>query len=265
MALPTPPVTPVRIQAHMRAVARHHYESETIPPFTAYFHPTDPLPYLNYAIPDETPGRAATLAAPLARLREAFRRRGRKPRFEFVEAVYPDLAEALVASGFTIEVRPQLMVASPASRREAPRVPGLSIETLDASSPVAAFLEFLAVQRRAFGMGDPAAVGEKDALWMRDGLGRGRCFVGRIAREAVSIATFLDPQDGLTELAGIGTLEPHRRKGVAAALTSAALDAAFRGGAAAAFLSAADARAGRVYEGAGFAPFGSVVFAIAPG
>lgn len=258
-------LTPERIQAHMRAVARGQYEAETIPPFTAYFHPTDPLPYLNYAIPDEPPGDAASLAAPLALLRNAFRNRGRQPRFEFVEAVYPRLEATLAASGFSIEARPQLMVATPANRQAVPAVPGLTVQTLSRESSLASFVELLRVQRRAFGMGDSAAVTEKDAAWMRDGLAQGGCLVGRLGEEAVGIATFLDPRDGLTELAGIGTLEAHRRKGIGAALTAAALDAAFAAGASAAFLSAADARAGRVYEGAGFAAFGNVVFATAPG
>ena len=74
---------------------------------------------------------------------------------------------------------------------------------------------------------------------------------------------FLDPQDGLTELVGICTLESHRRRGLAGALTHAALRAAFARGVSVAFLSAADARAGRVYEAAGFTPFGNTVFAIA--
>ena len=76
---------------------------------------------------------------------------------------------------------------------------------------------------------------------------------------------FLDPQDGLTELVGICTLESHRRRGLAGSLTRTALVAAFARGVFVAFLSAADARAGRVYEAAGFTPFGNTVFAVAKG
>ena len=74
---------------------------------------------------------------------------------------------------------------------------------------------------------------------------------------------FLDPQDGLTELVGICTLETHRRRGLAGSLTHTALVAAFARGVSVAFLSAADARAGRVYEAAGFTAFGNTVFAVA--
>lgn len=255
--------TPERLQAHMRAVARQQYDTVHIPPFTLYFHPSDALPYLNYAIPDEAPGDTASLAAPLARLRAEFARRGRKARFEFVGAVFPALAGALETAGFEIEARPQLMVATPDGLRDVPGVPGLGVETFSATSPLDTFREFLLVQRRAFGLREAGAVSDEDARWLRDGLGHGRCFVGRLDGRAVSVSMYLDPQDGLTELVGICTLEPLRRRGLASALTEAAVRAAFASGVSVAFLSAADARSGRVYEAAGFVPFGNTVFAIA--
>lgn len=261
--LPAALVSPERLQSHMRAVARQQYDSVPVPPFTLYFHPSDALPYLNYAIPDEDPGDAASLAEPLAALKAEFARRGRKPRFEFVGAVFPALAGALEASGFEIEARPQLMVVTPDARRDVPPVAGLAVEALARTSPLHAFREFLLVQRRAFGLGDAAAVSDQDARWLRDGLGEGLCFVGRLGGEAVAVSMFLDPQDGLTELVGVCTLEPCRRRGLGGALTHAALVAAFARGISVAFLSAADARAGRVYEAAGFTPCGNTVFAVA--
>jgi GNAT superfamily N-acetyltransferase len=263
MSTGTATVTPERLQAHMRAVARQQYDAVHVPPFTLYFHPSDALPYLNYAIPDEAPGDAASLAAPLARLRSEFARRGRKPRFEFVGAVFPALADALETAGFEIEARPQLMVCTPAGLRDVPPIPGLVIESFPETSPLDAFREFLLVQRRAFGLHDAGAVSDEDARWLRDGLGAGLCLVGRAGGEAVAVSMFLDPQDGLTELVGICTLESHRRRGLAGVLTHAALRAAFQRDVSVAFLSAADARAGRVYEAAGFVPFGNTVFAIA--
>ncbi|AEI67795.1 hypothetical protein [Corallococcus macrosporus] len=41
-----------RLQDSVRHATRARYESVNIPPFTAYFHPSDALVYLNYAIPD---------------------------------------------------------------------------------------------------------------------------------------------------------------------------------------------------------------------
>lgn len=255
--------TPGRIQAHMRSVARQQYDAVPVPPFTLFFHPSDPLPYLNYAIPDVADAAATAPGAPLARLRAEFLARGRTPRFEFVEAEFPSLAGTLVASGFTIEARPVLMLATPESRRTPPEVPGLGIETLTAASPLDAFREFLLVQRRAFSLGTTTAVSDEDARWLRNGLGGGRCFVGRLGGRAVAVSMVLDPRDGLTEVVGVCTLETHRGRGLGGALTAAALEFALSGPASAVFLSAADARAGRVYEAAGFSAFGNTLFAIA--
>lgn len=256
-------VTPERLQTHMRAVAREQYDAVPVPPFMLYFHPSDALPYLNYAIPDAPPGDAGALAAPLARLRAEFGIRRRRPRFEFVEAAYPALGRALEASGFVREARPQLMICRAEDVRDVPTLPGLAIETLDANAPLDAFCEMLVLQRRAFGLPNAEAVSEKDARWLRDGLAAGLAFVGRLRGKPVSASMFLDPKDGLTELVGICTLEAHRRKGLGGALTHAALCAAIARGVTVAFLSAADARAGRVYEAAGFTPFGNVLFVLA--
>ena len=249
----------------MRAVARQQYDAVHVPPFTLYFHPSDPLPYLNYAIPDGVPGDAASLAEPLASLKAEFLRRGRRPRFEFVGAVYPTLAGALEASGFEIEARPQLMVATPDTLRHVAPVPGLAVDVLDCDSPLDSFRAFIGVQRRAFGREDGGAGSEEYARWVHEGLGAGLCFVARENSGPVGVSMFLDPQDALTELVGICTLESHRRRGIGGFLTHVALREAFSRGVTVAFLSAADARAGRLYEAAGFAAFGNTVFAIDPG
>ena len=72
------------------------------------------------------------------------------------------------------------------------------------------------------------------------------------------------PSDGITELAGIATLEEFRQRGVATALTSHAVATAFANGLEIVFLSAADARAGRVYERVGFQAFATMLAYIAP-
>ncbi len=70
---------------------------------------------------------------------------------------------------------------------------------------------------------------------------------------------FTHPLDGLTEIAGVATLEPWRRRGIGAAVTHAAAALAFSRGVSAVLLSAADERAGRVYGGVGFRPAGNVL------
>src|SRR5664279_4945291 len=135
----------------MRAVATRQYEALSVPPFTLFFHATDPLPFFNYAIPDAGADFPAApfgdLAAPLARLRAEFGSRRRVPRFEFVEACTPALAAVLEAHGFILENRPQLMVCPRGCERTAPAVAGLHVEALHERTPLEKFAVFLEVQR----------------------------------------------------------------------------------------------------------------------
>ena len=249
-----------RIQAQMRAVARRQYEAVAVPPFTLFFHDTDPLPYFNYAIPDGPGPASGSLTAPLNRLEAEFHARHRLPRFEFVEACAPRLAEALEAHGFALENRPQLMVCPRGKERAAPAVNGLDIATLDAATALREFVAFLDVQRRAFGLPSARPPLDEEALSLRETLGNGFAFLARIASEPVATAMIQPPHDRLTELVGVSTLEAFRRRGIGGFLSFAAVRTAFDRGVSLAFLSAADARAGRVYEAAGFSPAGHSLF-----
>ena len=51
-------VSTARLQNYLRYSARRQYEAVAVPPFTLFFHPTDALPYFNYAIPDLATGGA---------------------------------------------------------------------------------------------------------------------------------------------------------------------------------------------------------------
>jgi ribosomal protein S18 acetylase RimI-like enzyme len=249
-----------RIQAQMRAVSRRQYEAVAVPPFTLFFHDTDPLPYFNYAIPDGPGAASGNLTAPLNGLEAEFHARHRVPRFEFVEACAPRFAEALEAHGFALENRAQLMVCPRGKERGAPAVSGLDLATLDTATALEEFVVFLDVQRRAFGLPTARQPSDEEALSLRETLGDGLAFLARIAGEPVATAMIQPPHDGLTELVGVSTLEAFRRRGIGGFLSCAAVRAAFARGVSLAFLSAADARAGRVYEAAGFSPAGHSLF-----
>lgn len=248
----------------MRAVALRQYEAVFVPPFTLFFHATDPLPFFNYAIPDASAEPPGDLAAPLARLRAEFETRRRVPRFEFVESCAPALSAALEAHGFILENRAQLMVCPRGSERAPPAVAGLEIAALDAGTALEEFAVFLDVQRSAFGLPSqkPATREEARSLW--DSVGDGFALLGRIGGRPVATAMIQPGSDGLTELVGVSTLDEFRRRGIGGALSFEAVRRAFGSGISLVFLSAADARAGRVYEAAGFAAAGHSLFYRAP-
>jgi ribosomal protein S18 acetylase RimI-like enzyme len=259
MTPPTDSVLLGRIQAQMRSVAHRQYETVPVPPFTLFFHATDPFPFFNYAIPDD--GAAfERLEAPLARLRAEFEARRRVPRFEFVEACAPALSGALEDNGFILENRAQLMVCPRGEERAEPAVAGLTVDVLDAGTAHGEFGLFLDVQRHAFGLPSFRPATREEALSLRGSLGDGFALLGRIGGAPVATAMVQPGGDGLAELVGVATLEEFRKRGIGGALSFAAVRKAFGGGIALVFLSAADAHAGRVYEAAGFTPAGHSLF-----
>ena len=68
---------------------------------------------------------------------------------------------------------------------------------------------------------------------------------------------------GVTELAGIATLEQYRGKGIAAALTAHMASSAFAQGCDLVVLTTSNPAARRAYEHAGFRPVGDVLTYVA--
>ncbi len=239
-----------RLQAYLRHSARRQYESVSVPPFTLFFHPSDTLTYFNYAIPDGSSFDDAE--ASLAALRREFAARGRLPRLEFVEEYAPSLAPALRAAGFVEEARQALMVCTAATYTPAPDVPGLILTEVTGASTPDEVRTFLTCQRRGFDPQDAGATEAGVEHFLRT-VGAGRAFVAWLDGQPVGAGVYTAPFDGVTEVAGLATLEPFRRRGIATALTALAVRRALEQGVEIACLTAADERAGRVYERIGFA------------
>ncbi len=250
-----------RIQAYLRENAYHIYRAVPLPPFTLFFHPTNALTYFNYAIPNDPDLPApAVLAKILAQLRETYRQVGRVARFEFFEAFAPDLPAALQANGFREEDRQWSMLCTPASFRPAPDVNGLEITALGPDSPQADLRDFILTQRQGFNPGDGSEPSKSDLVQTRADLRRGwRAYLGRLRGEPACVSLFGQPIDGVSEVAGIATRQPFRRRGIASRLTSEAVQGAFALGVNTVCLTAANQDAGRVYERVGFSPFSTML------
>jgi len=245
----------VRVQDALRSAARRRYETASIPPFTAFFHPTDPSPFFNYAIPDRPV--AAGLESPFHAVREAFEARGLRARFEFLEAVAPDLGSALVTAGFREEARQPLLIRRLDAAPAASRLEGVVVVVLTARADAAEAKTLIATQRHGFDPTDSRPVNEDDVRRLQEELQRGA--VGLLARldgRPVAAALTTEPVCGLVELCGLVTLEPYRGRGIATALVAAGLQRALESGLEAVFLTAADEAAGRLYARAGFLPLG---------
>lgn len=249
----------IRIQSYLRENARNQYETVPLPPFTLFFHPSSPVKYFNYAIPDEPTG--GDLGAPLTELRKIFQQRGRVARFEFFEAFAPALPEALLKNGFSEEARQWSMICTPETLRPAETVPGVEIVALKPESPAEDVRDYLLAQRQGFNPDETSGPSDYDIVQARlDFMVSGwQAFLARVDGKPASAATFGRPIGGVTELAGIATRVPFRRRGIASLLTYYATRTAFDQGVTTACLTAADAPAGRVYERQGFRPFSTML------
>ncbi|MBN1219667.1 MAG: GNAT family N-acetyltransferase [Anaerolineae bacterium] len=250
-------ITITRLQAYLRHNARQQYQAVATPPFTCFFHPTEACRFFNYAIPDEP--EQNDWGVSLAALRQAFRSRQRQPRLEFIEEFAPTLSSALRAAGFEEEGRYRAMICSAHTYQPTPEVAGLVMTPLTTISPLSEFQDYVTIERQGFDPDNTAVVTASDAQRFVDDLHGGVAFLARLNGQPVSTGMFTTPHDGLTEIVGLATLELFRRRGIATAVTALAVQTAFAQGVEYVYLSAADERAGRVYERVGFRPFAAML------
>lgn len=240
-----------RIEASQIAAARRGREVIETGSFITLLSPETDLIWLNYAVPT----RNNFSRESIDELKASFAPLKRTPRLEFLETLWPELVPALESNGFEQQVRLPLMLCTkatfiPASRQD------IDVRPLAEDSDLAGYLT---VMRSAFGDEEP--VGDADiervrTSIQRDPTQRALAFCdGRPAAVAC-----LMPESGVAELAGVGTAENFRRRGLASAASSMLLEDYFNapgGEEAIAWLGAGDDTARLVYEKLGFQAIGT--------
>jgi ribosomal protein S18 acetylase RimI-like enzyme len=179
----------------------------------------------------------------------AYRQQGRKPQLEFLPGRAPAVEAALIAAGFVVEGRLPLMVCTPGAAHDLQVQPG--IELLAPSSD-GEFLAMVAAQNESYGDPPPAS---DAARGQRARVAEGEMAI--MARDALTGApagggVCTVPEDGTTELAGVGVRVAYRRRGIAAALAGRLVHDAFAAGLTTVFLMAAHEAEARIYQRAGF-------------
>lgn len=239
-----------RLDASLGELAAMTKHSHRVGPFRVFIDPLHRDKYGSFAQPDQH-ARAAALAAALPEVLALFGANGRQPRTEHIEEVCPALADVVEAAGWTLSERVAVMVVTSESFRLPSRPDGLTIERLEPDAPEDLIHTFSRTQDRAFGGEGHVMTAEAVAGW-RERAEHNVCIAGRLGGEMVGTAVSLRATRGASEVVGVATLPGHRRRGIAAALTGAAVAAAFAGGAEVSWLSAADAAAERIYGRLGF-------------
>lgn len=235
---------------HARRDAERSREVLDIGPFRALLNPSDPMIWLNYAVPIGPIGSEEEAAAALAQLREAFAARQRTLRFEFNALPWPGLPELLAREGLEVVYRHPVMVCTAETWRPFD-AQGVEMRILGEGSPEADLRDYLTIIR--LGFDDDKPVSPEDVIALRDRLRSARNVSALAALDGQTAGVgSISPIDGTAELAGVATHPAMRRRGVAAALSSFLMGHHFTHGGDLIWLSAADAAAQAVYQKVGF-------------
>jgi len=199
--------------------------------------------------PEEVPWALETV-------RKAFAAEGRWLHAELVEEANPGLAEAMAAEGMTIVSRLPLLVVEPADLK-VPELPeGVTTSVVTSAEEQA---EAGAVAAGAYESADMTTPFKPDPA-------DGATVLIRQGGVPVATAVWTAVADGVTEIAGVGTLHSHRRQGFGALATAYATQQAFAtGGATLAWLTPGDDGADRIYRRLGYAPKATAVHLGDPG
>lgn len=232
---------------------------DRVGPFSVNIDATSTNVWRNYAVPDSG---AAPTAADVATLIEFFQSKGRTPRLEYVPFDAPDVEPMLIAAGFQIEGRPPLMACRRGQLTATPEVEGIDIRVVDTPDDL---LDTARAQDAAYRSTEPT--GPDDVARLQNTIRHGGSIV--LARDSATGAPVggglvTGAVDGVSELAAIGVVESHRRRGIATAVTAALTIVALENGAEIVWLEPAGEREAAIYQRAGFVPDGEKLWISLP-
>lgn len=240
------------LHAYLRAAAG--YERVQVGPFLATFTPGNDHPNRNYAVPD---GGINTSPDEIAALIAVYESRGLRPRLEYASSAAPALAEALLATGFTIEATIPVLTCA---RGEQRLVATAGIDVSDAADE-RDHEDAMRVAAVAYGEPVRPVPAAFIAARMAMVASSGAVAVARdkATGDAVGSGLFPTPVEGVTELAAVATLPTHRHRGIGTAVIGHLAERALRRGAGLVWLTAEDDAERHAAEAAGFQDTGEAM------
>ena len=251
-----------QIESAAQSALRKSFEFEEIGSFCAYFDPLSDLIWLNYATPVKPISDGAAFRVAMGSLRAEFAERRRRLRFEFIQALWPELPKMLLSEGLVLQAEQPLMICSGESfqKRDANNV---EIRELHSNDDDCLLEIYQRTAAEGFAANMESTEESRRRLRVELRSDARRCVIGFVAGEPAGVAA-LSPMGQTAELVGVATLPRFRRRGVASALSSYLLAGHFARGKSATWLSANDAIAQSVYRGLGFVDAGIYANYIAP-
>lgn len=241
-----------RVAAYLRARMDTQGDVQRLAPFTIAFDPASAEPSRNYAIPDDgaTAGRFA-----VSTLKEAFLRRKRMPRLEYIDELAPSLRDELCAQGFVVEMPLSLMTCTRDALTDECDLDGVAWSLAESEAQLhAAAL----VQNQAYGV-DTTSDADVERLYRV--VVQGGAVALAICSEGTPIGAglYTPPHDGVAEIAAIGVHASARGRGIGRAVSILLADHAFVQGVEFPFLMTEAANEDRIYARAGFRRFGQML------
>jgi GNAT superfamily N-acetyltransferase len=211
-------------------------------PFAILISPSDTGLYDNYAVPDDN---AQPTPADITALEHAFQIRDRTPRLEYAPGAAVAVEAALTAAGFSVELRPPLMICDAGLVRPVPLLEDFDLTFTESEVDLS---RAASIQAEVYD-GDP-----DDFQWLSDmPRSGGRVAVARHRQtgEMAAVGAFIKPFAAVTEVVGIATRPAFQRRGLAQALTSILTEAALASGCHMTWLSAAGEAQSKIYARGG--------------
>lgn len=252
------------IDGYLDAVPRPVARAETVGSLTLFVNEGPGWRY--YARP--TPGAGPVSPDDIRTARERQRERGHPQAFEWIAELNPEMAGAALDVGLSTLEHP-LMVLKAEGHAPIDPPPGVEIGLVEPTDDVATTM---AVAELGFGsagtaIGDvgpealPGAAAKLEATiveFTRSQMAGRHTMTAVATIHGVPVASGAHSPVGLiTELVGIATLPSHRRRGIAAAVTSFLVQDAHDRGVRTIFLSADGPDVARIYERTGFRTIGT--------
>lgn len=245
-----------RIQSYLRHNSEDQEEVIEAGPLNVCLGPSDAKPGSHLAVPTQ---RIVKNEDALLHMEDTFWQRRLSPRVQFLDAYNPSLTALLGQNGYELVREDMVLACTPESLRPAPEMPGLTTLVLSNDSSLEDVEEGLQ-QTSQLGF-DPFATRmlDTDAEMFRKILVTGQAFVLRLKKKPVAAGMFMEILDGLTQVAGITTLESHRRQGFAAYLTGYMTKYAFSRHVDTVFLTTLVDGTEDVYRRVGFKPIATLL------